>query len=326
MSIGGYRASLRLVSPHRWTAILVAVLVTTPAAGAHTTKVRVSVVPRSSSADQPVHIRVAGLHPRSSAQIRLRVSDARGRVWHASALFRGDSRGVVDLDRSTARSGSYVGRWGMGLIASLTTKTPSAYRFRWQAANAQTFRIEVRVRGRRVASRTFRRAMPGAVVEKRVSIADSGFYGSYYTRANIAERAPAILLLGGSEGGLPSGPLVTTLAARGFPTLSLAYFGAPGLPPALANIPLEYFEKGADVVTRPAGSRSHSRCRHWRFARERGGATARSSLPEPRQRGRGFGSEQRFSLRISGLLGPGLDTRGTAGAVHTRVRQSISQR
>ena len=60
------------------------------------------------------------------------------------ALFRADSHGVVDLDRSTARSGSYVGRWGMGLIASLTTKTPSAYRFRWHAADAQTFRIDER--------------------------------------------------------------------------------------------------------------------------------------------------------------------------------------
>jgi dienelactone hydrolase len=171
------------------------------------------------------------------------VRDAGGKLWHASTTFRADSRGAVDLDRAATRSGSYAGRWGMGLIASLTTKTPSAHRFRWQAADAQTFRIDVRVRGRRVASSTFRRAMPGAVVEKPVSIADSGFYGSYYTRADIAERAPAILLLGGSEGGLPSGPLVTTLAARGFPTLSLAYFGAPGLPPTLANIPLEYFEK-----------------------------------------------------------------------------------
>ena len=243
MSIGGYRTSLRLVSPHRWAAILVAVLVITPAAGAHTTKVRVSVVPRTSLADQPVHIRVAGLHPHSSAEIRLRVRDAGGKLWHASATFRANSHGAVDLDRASTRSGSYGGRWGMGLIASLTTRTPSAYRFRWQAHDAPTFRIDVRVRGKHVASRTFRRAMPGAVVEKHVSIASSGFYGSYYRRADIAERAPAILLLGGSEGGLPSGPLVTTLAARGFPTLSLAYLGAPGLPPTLANIPLEYFEK-----------------------------------------------------------------------------------
>jgi dienelactone hydrolase len=80
------------------------------------------------------------------------------------------------------------------------------------------------------------------VVNER-PLTDAGFYGSYYTRAQFAERAPAILLLGGSEGGLPSGRLLTMLAARGFPTLSLAYFRAPGLPQTLANIPLEYFEK-----------------------------------------------------------------------------------
>jgi dienelactone hydrolase len=33
------------------------------------------------------------------------------------------------------------------------------------------------------------------------------------------------------------------LAARGYPTLSLAYFRAPGLPQTLENIPLEYFER-----------------------------------------------------------------------------------
>jgi len=48
------------------------------------------------------------------------------------------------------------------------------------------------------------------------------------------------MVLGGSEGGQPvSAP--AALASRGHPTLAVAYFGAPGLPQTLANIPLEYF-------------------------------------------------------------------------------------
>jgi len=38
-------------------------------------------------------------------------------------------------------------------------------------------------------------------------------------------------------------PLAVLLASRGYPTLELAYFGAPGLPRELERIPLEYFER-----------------------------------------------------------------------------------
>lgn len=55
--------------------------------------------------------------------------------------------------------------------------------------------------------------------------------------------SPAVLVLGGSEGGLgwqrSIGPL---LAERGFVAMGLAYFGMEGLPPDLERIPLEYVE------------------------------------------------------------------------------------
>jgi dienelactone hydrolase len=37
--------------------------------------------------------------------------------------------------------------------------------------------------------------------------------------------------------------LASLLASRGYPTLDLAYFGAPDLPSRLERIPIEYFEK-----------------------------------------------------------------------------------
>jgi pimeloyl-ACP methyl ester carboxylesterase len=51
---------------------------------------------------------------------------------------------------------------------------------------------------------------------------------------------PAAIVLGGSEGGLPGGA-APLLASHGYATLALAYFGLPGLPRGLVNIPLEYF-------------------------------------------------------------------------------------
>jgi dienelactone hydrolase len=50
--------------------------VSVPDAAAQSTRVAVTVVPKASLVDEPLHIRVAGLHARSSAEIRLRVRDA----------------------------------------------------------------------------------------------------------------------------------------------------------------------------------------------------------------------------------------------------------
>lgn len=59
--------------------------------------------------------------------------------------------------------------------------------------------------------------------------------------------APGVLLLGGAEGGLHEQD-AEDLAAHGFTVLALAYFGMPGLPEGLVDIPLEYFSRGLDVL------------------------------------------------------------------------------
>src|SRR5688572_2898341 len=56
---------------------------------------------------------------------------------------------------------------------------------------------------------------------------------------------PAVLLLEGSEGGVPE-QAAALLAAEGFAALALAYFGVESLPPRLEEIPLEYFARALD--------------------------------------------------------------------------------
>ena len=52
-------------------------------------------------------------------------------------------------------------------------------------------------------------------------------------------RRTAVLVFGGSEGGLATSLLAARFAADGYPALALAYFREPGLPQTLTNIPLE---------------------------------------------------------------------------------------
>jgi dienelactone hydrolase len=77
-------------------------------------------------------------------------------------------------------------------------------------------------------------------------IRKGGLVGVLCTPDGIAP-APGILLLGGSEGGLHERD-AQVLAAEGFTVLALAYFGAPGLPSGLVDIPLEYFFRALGVL------------------------------------------------------------------------------
>ena len=69
---------------------------------------------------------------------------------------------------------------------------------------------------------------------------------------------PALLILGGSEGG--SGgvrSLAAPFARQGYAVLALSYFKAEGLPPHLDRLPLEYFDRGlAWLSAQPSVDRS----------------------------------------------------------------------
>lgn len=61
------------------------------------------------------------------------------------------------------------------------------------------------------------------------------------------------MVFGGSEGGLDGQLLSGALAQAGHPTLDIAYFGMPGLPATLEDIPLEYFARALRWLARQPG-------------------------------------------------------------------------
>jgi dienelactone hydrolase len=58
---------------------------------------------------------------------------------------------------------------------------------------------------------------------------------------------PGVLMLGGAEGGMHEDD-AALLAAHGFAVMALAYYGLPGLPEALRDVPLEYFDTALDLL------------------------------------------------------------------------------
>ncbi len=85
------------------------------------------------------------------------------------------------------------------------------------------------------------------------TLAANGVYGDLFMPGALAADRPAVLAFGGSEGGLSSAFLASTLAAHGYPTLALAYFKEPGLPATLSRIPLEYFVKAVKLLAAQPG-------------------------------------------------------------------------
>jgi dienelactone hydrolase len=85
---------------------------------------------------------------------------------------------------------------------------------------------------------------------RRVEARERGLVGTLFLSPDDGPH-PGVIVLGGSSGGMRE-PLAALLASHGCAALALAYFGAEGLPPQLADIPLEYFETALDwMAARP---------------------------------------------------------------------------
>ena len=82
-------------------------------------------------------------------------------------------------------------------------------------------------------------------------INQDGIFANYFPGKGEGSR-PGVLLLAGSEGGLGFGTvrIAQAMAAEGFSVLQLCYFGCPGLPSKLVNVPLETFSSGLDWLKR----------------------------------------------------------------------------
>ncbi len=81
------------------------------------------------------------------------------------------------------------------------------------------------------------------------NVSQGGLVARLYAAPGVQGKAPALMVLGGSEGGFRgSDPLARRFAAEGYVVLAVSYFGEPGQPEALINIPLENFDRALDAL------------------------------------------------------------------------------
>lgn len=129
----------------------------------------------------------------------------------------------------------------MGLFWSMLPRKASLTEpFPPRAVEAVTLSVQVdrRVLTRRRVVRQL--VAPGVLVRDQRPGA-VGFYGELFLPANTGRKRTGVLLFGGSDGGLATTQEAALLASRGYTSLALAYFRAPGLPRSLSEMPLDYF-------------------------------------------------------------------------------------
>jgi pimeloyl-ACP methyl ester carboxylesterase len=200
------------------------------------------VQPDNDLQDIPLSIGLSGFAPRQPVTVTAEMVTRDHFHWGSAATFVAGADGGVDVGTTAPVGGSYSGVSPMGLIWSMepigwpewdvpttSVRLPATVTFRAEAENGEGAQASVI------------RAMVGPGVTFKL-LAEDGLRGVWYLPPGDGPH-PAVIVLGGSEGGLPVRFAAPLLASHGYATLALAYFGLPGLPRGLVNIPLEYFGK-----------------------------------------------------------------------------------
>lgn len=211
-------------------------------------------------AGDPVHLQVAGATP--GARLTLRAErvmngwSGPGR-FQAEAVFVADAQGRIDPDVQAPVSGSYQGVDARGLFWSMRPVPPAAP----QALAPGEVVLEL-LDGERRLARQLVTLLPKAA-DVTVSEPDA-FPGARFALPGGKTRHPALIVLGGSEGGSAAARrLAPLLASHGFAVLGLPYYSPagwgpqgptppelPALPASFADIELSRLEQARDWLAR----------------------------------------------------------------------------
>lgn len=206
--------------------------------GASTPNLRIQVSPQRALVDRARTIVISGLRPGSTATISASTPRPGG-IWSSHATYTANHAGMINLTSAAPVSGSYRGESSLGLLWSEQLTDPRSVT---APSTVTTLRVSDSNQ-RAVASTLTQLAHSPEVTERPETLRGAGFVGEFYSPTGSARR-PAVVVWGGSEGGLGvSGRWAAVLASHDMPALALAYFDEPGLPCSLSDIPLEYFAK-----------------------------------------------------------------------------------
>lgn len=196
------------------------------------------VTPNHVLSDETAAIRATGLRPRELVTIQAALVDGGGHRWISQAEFLADEQGTVDVSSQSPAKGSYNEVSALGLIWSMKPDEKHVDRYvSPRDLGPQIIEFRLMEDGKQVSSvQLEQRNISEGVRQIKV---EGQLHGVLFVPGTNG-RHPGVLVVGGSEGGLPV-QKAAWLASRGFAAFALAYFRYENLPPDLEAIPLDYF-------------------------------------------------------------------------------------
>lgn len=199
----------------------------------------IQVTPSHVLIDEPATIRVTGCKPNERLVIRAELVDGAEGNWASESEFIADAQGIIDTAMVAPVSGSYKGISRMGPVWSMMPVHSKEGRYTPpRNLGLQKIDFQLLHSAKVISTASLEQAAVAEGVE-RVSVHDGSVRGTLFVPPGKGPH-PAILVLGGSEGGMPE-RRAAWFASHGYAALALAYFRFEDLPHDLAAIPLEYF-------------------------------------------------------------------------------------
>ncbi|MFF2369966.1 acyl-CoA thioesterase/BAAT N-terminal domain-containing protein [Agromyces sp. NPDC058110] len=198
---------------------------------------------------EPLGIRVVGLAP--GASVTLHTSSDIAYVPHEStAVFTADAAGVIDLARDVPTDGAWTVADAMApmyMFGDGTVTTAFQEYDREHTVELEVLEGSVDdnaggdASGVVIASTSVVRGAPEGAFDI-VTAPDAGTSAFFATPGDLdpGDARPALLVMGGSEGGSESARLLAMqLAGFGYPALAISLFGSPGQSDELSEVPLD---------------------------------------------------------------------------------------
>nr|XP_057932580.1 acyl-coenzyme A thioesterase 2, mitochondrial-like isoform X2 [Doryrhamphus excisus] len=201
-------------------------------------------ITESNISDKLVQVKVEGLAPHKPVELRSRLVDDKGVVFKASARYKADESGLVDVSCAPSLGGSYTGVEPMGLLWAMAPETPHRKLVKKNVLSPTLVEIAALNgdTGELLASQTNEREYMTEGM-RRIPVRDGRVRGVLFIPAGKGP-FPGIVDLYTLGGGLNE-QRASLLANKGFVVLALAYYGYEDLPKNPKNLDLEYFEEAA---------------------------------------------------------------------------------
>jgi dienelactone hydrolase len=190
---------------------------------------RIEITPDQPAYDTELRIRLTGFPPGESVRLH-----AERPGWASHMVFTADEAGTVDVGRDAPTDGSYEGVDPMGPVWSM----------RPVGDGRGGDPAELTLTAGDASVTVVRQRIPAGL--ERTEVTDGDLCGVLYHPVG-ATGLTTVVLLAGSEGGLHEED-AALFAAHGYAALALAVYGAPGRPPTMTNIPVEYFGRALEYL------------------------------------------------------------------------------